>query len=295
MKQVLSPKELATAIGVSQSSIKRWADEGLIRAIRTAGGHRRIPLPEAIRFVRESEVELLQPQILGMPEVKGASSRALDLTTAAEELYGYLDSGAEAEFRGLLFSLYLAGYRVAEIGDGPIREAMARVGLQWHHGDLGIFTEHRATQMCMEAIHQLRNLFPDTSDAPLALGGAPAGDPYLLPSLLVSTALLAEGYRTINLGPNTPLRILKLAAEEHRPVLVWLSVTTVRSEDVLASEVRQLVERFGEQGIAMAVGGRAMTRLGLRSHSGLCCGRSLAELTAFAQGLVLDPSPRDRD
>ena len=54
MKSVLSPKELAAAIGVSESTLKRWADDGLIVFSRTAGGHRRIRLAEAIRFIREN-------------------------------------------------------------------------------------------------------------------------------------------------------------------------------------------------------------------------------------------------
>jgi MerR family transcriptional regulator, light-induced transcriptional regulator len=48
----LSPKALAAAIGVSESSLKRWADEGRLAAERTAGGHRRIAVAEAVRFVR---------------------------------------------------------------------------------------------------------------------------------------------------------------------------------------------------------------------------------------------------
>ena len=32
MKPVLSPRELAEAIGVSESSIKRWIDDGVIQA-----------------------------------------------------------------------------------------------------------------------------------------------------------------------------------------------------------------------------------------------------------------------
>jgi len=37
----LSPRELAEALGVSESSLKRWVDAGKIAASRTEGGHRR--------------------------------------------------------------------------------------------------------------------------------------------------------------------------------------------------------------------------------------------------------------
>jgi excisionase family DNA binding protein len=41
-------QEAATTLGVSQSRLRRWSDEGRIEAVRTAGGHRRFPL-EAVR------------------------------------------------------------------------------------------------------------------------------------------------------------------------------------------------------------------------------------------------------
>ncbi|MCG8458668.1 MAG: MerR family DNA-binding transcriptional regulator, partial [Holophagales bacterium] len=128
MKQLLSPKELASAIGVSQSSIKRWADEGLICAARTAGGHRRIHVSEAIRFVRESDIVLVRPHLLGLPENTRVGRGTLDLEASASELIGYLEAGSERESAGLIFSLYLSGCHLAQIVDGPVRVAMADLG-----------------------------------------------------------------------------------------------------------------------------------------------------------------------
>jgi excisionase family DNA binding protein len=45
----LSRSEVAKLFGVSASSVTRWARTGLIRAIRTPGGHYRFPAEETRR------------------------------------------------------------------------------------------------------------------------------------------------------------------------------------------------------------------------------------------------------
>src|SRR4051794_17870331 len=65
-KTLLTPKELADAIGASESSLRRWVDGGRLRISRTAGGHRRIPVEEAVRFIRETGATLVRPEMLGL-------------------------------------------------------------------------------------------------------------------------------------------------------------------------------------------------------------------------------------
>ena len=46
----LTTRQVAEALSVSESSVKRWCDQGAIPTIRTVGGHRRIPLDGLLRF-----------------------------------------------------------------------------------------------------------------------------------------------------------------------------------------------------------------------------------------------------
>lgn len=303
MKQVLSPKELAQAIGVSESSLKRWADDGLIRATRTGGGHRRIPIAEAIRFLRETEATLVHPEILGLPDVEAVSGGLPAREDEADRLHTYLRGGHVREARGLVLSMYLEGRSVAEICDGPVRLALQRIGDLWRHGPEGIFIEHRATEICAQAINQLRATFPacestsgasadaqaDTeARAPVATGGAPAGDSYLLPSLMAAASLEAEGFRAINLGPNSPAEALLLAARHHRADLVWLSASAedLRAAD-LSGQVEALLAGLDELGLSLIIGGSALQRIQPPSSPSLHIGHSMAELVAFAKGIAL--------
>jgi len=318
MKQVLSPKELALAIGVSESSLKRWADDGLIRVRRTAGGHRRIPIAEAIRFLRETEATLVRPEILGLPDVEAVSG---DLPAREEEagrLHAYLRDGHARRARGLILSMYLEGRSVADICDGPIRQAMQRIGELWRQGPEGIFIEHRAVDICAQAINLLRSTFPaapgsaparaaagiadddDDADAdehsggrPVAVGGAPAGDPYMLPSLMAAASLEAEGFRAVNLGPNSPAEALLLAARHHQADLVWLSASAEGLPPAdLAGQIHTLLKGLSEIGLSLIIGGAALERIQPPTAANLHIGRSMAELVAFAKGIALAPKAR---
>jgi putative two-component system response regulator len=48
--ELVTLQEAAATAGVSPSTMRRWADEGRVHAVRTAGGHRRFPL-DAVRSV----------------------------------------------------------------------------------------------------------------------------------------------------------------------------------------------------------------------------------------------------
>src|SRR5688572_21462079 len=75
MERLLTTKDLAEAIGASESSLRRWTNSGAIQTSRTVGGHRRIPLSEAIRFIRSSGATVVRPQLLGLTDL-GATGAA---------------------------------------------------------------------------------------------------------------------------------------------------------------------------------------------------------------------------
>ena len=169
MQQSLSPRQLARAIGVSESSLKRWADEGRLSVHRTVGGHRRIPIQEAIRFSRDGGFPILRPDVLGLPDLNAAraerdgrsqvdaSGNALD---SASDLGDYLFQKLRAERAdevcAILIDAYLSGQSVAGLIDGPIREAVYRIGRLWREHANGIFLEHRAIDILIQSLQFIR-------------------------------------------------------------------------------------------------------------------------------------------
>src|SRR5688572_17570058 len=119
-KPLLTPKELADAIGASESSLRRWVDNGQIRMSRTAGGHRRIPVAEAIRFIRQTGVTLLHPHVLGLDDSMRRVTDRKRVGSDADELFAALETGNRQLAKSLVISWYLEGRTLAELFDGPV-------------------------------------------------------------------------------------------------------------------------------------------------------------------------------
>ncbi len=79
----ISPNQAARAMGVSESSLKRWCDQGLIKLVRTAGGHRKLSRADVLRFIRERDQPLASPEVLGLPAVSPLAELGLKLRPAA--------------------------------------------------------------------------------------------------------------------------------------------------------------------------------------------------------------------
>ncbi|KAB2883078.1 MAG: helix-turn-helix domain-containing protein, partial [Kofleriaceae bacterium] len=285
--RLLSPRELAEALGVSESSLKRWVDAGKIQASRTDGGHRKILLSEAVRFIRETGAPIARPELLDLPEVAVAQQRGLGGTV---RLLDHLLEGDVVGARGWLMSRYLAGASIAELCDGPIKDAMYRLGELWRHDEGGIFVEHRGTDVCLQALAQLRALHDPPEEAPTALGGAPDGDPYLLPSFMAATVTAAAGMRAVNLGPDTPLVAFDAAVQHHAPRLVWVSISSPLSP----ARVRGLIDWIEALpgSVLPIVGGQQSSPFaGAHAHASFRHVHSMAEVEAIAREVLDAAAP----
>lgn len=292
MRSFLSPKEFSQAINRSESSVKRWVDSGRIQAEKTEGGHRKISLEEAVRFVRTNKIQLVDPEVLGFSDLRHLSNEEWRPGTETDRLYELFVAGEIEKARGYIIFLYLNGMSVAEICDGPISAAMERIGERWKHEDDGVAIEHRATDICINAMNVFRATFDIEVNSPVAIGGALADDPYIIPSTIVATTLLSQGINAINFGPNTPFDVFYHAIKTHRPFLVWLSISYIKRGMKIEPEIKRLAEVVKQNGAHFIVGGRAWVSANSHPRPGafpdLFTVKSMVELIAFLKGLQIN-------
>ncbi|QDU61467.1 Helix-turn-helix domain protein [Planctomycetes bacterium Pan216] len=282
----VSTTRVSKALGVSVSTVKRWVDDGILPAHKTAGGHRKVLVADVLRLVRDGEFPHLD---LGCLEVRPARSDASDL---ADRLYNALLKGNIEQVNAVIQGSYQQGMPIAKLGDEIVAPSMHRVGSDWERGALDVYEEHRATQLCASSLFSLRSSLEAhaAKDRPTALGGAIEGDQSLLPSLLCEMVLLDEGWKAINLGPETPIESFLQATCELKPTLVWMSV----SYQVMP---RDFEERYAEfyaeaekQGVAVVIGGQRADEQLLRRLPHTSSGLTLTQLVSFARWI----NPRKR-
>lgn len=256
--RTLSTSEFARALGLSESSVRRLTDTGDLEVHRTRGGHRRIPVSEAIRYARATHANLVEPALLGMDRV----SEQLRSSSPVEDMIRVLEEGHATAVTGLMQWLFASGMSVAELCDGPIAQALKHIGERWPHDKRAIFIEHRATILCGRALNQLRlSVGTPDEDAPVAIGGAMSGDMYFLPTLMASLVLHEAEFNETNLGPNTPLDVLADAVVDEQPNLLWLSMSEPLRSNSHRAEVLKLAEVAEQNKTVFIVGGRHASEL----------------------------------
>ena len=252
----VSPKQVAKAIGVSESSLKRWCDRGLIPMSRTEGGHRRLNPADVVAFIRNSDRQLAEPEILGLP----ASSRCTIGSRTVDQLTRAFIEGKDELCRRMIFDLYLGNEPLDRIFDDVIARSFYEIGVQWHDGRLDIFQERRATEICESILLELRAFLPvPATDAPCAIGATPEGDDYRLANRMAELILRDLGWNAISLGVSLPLTTIQEALKKYRPQLLWLSISAIDDEQKFFRDYRSLREAV-DSGVAIVIGGKALTK-----------------------------------
>ena len=257
MRDLLTPKQVARAIDVSESSVKRWCDKGVIPTQYTAGGHRRITMAGILEFVRSGKYELVHPEALGLPATSGQTSRVV--ARAREQLVEALVTGNDALSRQIALDMYLAEHSVSALCDDVFAAAFREIGDRWSCGEAEVYQERRGCEITLRVLRDLRAILPaPPHDAPLAIGGATSGDQYSLGTTMAELVLRDGKWNAVSLGDNLPFETLAAAIKQHRPSLFWLSCSHIANESDFLTGYGNLYDEFGMD-VAFVVGGYALT------------------------------------
>jgi excisionase family DNA binding protein len=285
----LSTAQVAEGLGVGVSTVKRWVEEGILPATKTAGGHRKLLLADVLEVAKRNNLPVRDLALL----TAGASGQwRRDPSVLWVELHGALLNGDSKAARAVVHGAYRQGMPVEAIADVVVGPAMHRIGKDWEKGAIDVMHEHRASQLCANILVELKQVLEARANRrrPVAVGAAPEGDQSVLGTLLAQMVLLDAGWDAVNLGPNTPMKSLGLAVRELQPQLVWLTLSHREVDDAFRREYMSLYQRTQEAGAALVIGGRALSESARAALPYTAYGDGLTHLASFARSL--HPRPR---
>jgi len=256
VEKLYSPKKVAAAIGVSESSLKRWCDAGYIKAVKTAGGHRRVAKAEVVSFIKRKNYELRDPVSIGLPDIRGVSFAGID-QARLNFLKAMLESDQQTSDK-ILCLLFIRGHNVAEIFDRVISPVFFEIGEKWEAGQLDVYQERLASQTCHRSLLELRSIIPAVNeDAPIAIGACLEDNRHELPTLGAELCLRNFGWKATSLGSNMPLTSVKQAVIDLRPSFVWISATIIEDRASFITKVNAFSESIAAA-TKVVIGGRAV-------------------------------------
>lgn len=248
----LTTKHVARLLSVSEATVKRWADDGVLSSEKTVGGHRRFGIQSIAQLRREKN---LQGEAAPVAKVVKKGAKPLP---SADDFRQLILAGDESEAGATLVDAYLAHYSVESILENTVTHAMHQVGDLWLKGSVTVADEHMATRVAFTAIQKLRGVMaPHAPNGLTAICCATEGDLHELAVHLVELILEGKGWKVINLGANTPLFSLQGMVSRQRPQLICISARAIADLDRTAAEFAQLRRVANRLESKIVLGGEA--------------------------------------
>ncbi len=262
----LTTKQVARLCRVSDATVKRWQDSGLLKSERTSGGHRRFRAEEVARFQQESNLGIKvchgdesAQTAATRRRAKRSYSNFVDLEegSSASLFFHALLAGREEEATNILINDFLHGQFLSQIFDTTITEAMRNVGELWMRGEITVAQEHLATRSTLNAVHKLRNIVPvAVNNGKVAMCCAIEGDFHELSTHLAQMTMESEGWEVLNFGANTPLYSFADEVLHHSPDLICISATILTDIDRLSRDYKEFHSKIAKLKIPIVLGGR---------------------------------------
>lgn len=260
MEHIFSSKQVADFLGVNESSVKRWADSGMLGCFKTPGGHRKFKKNDIVLFSRKYSYEL-KKNTFSEQDTFPVQEQSLDFETINAVLLKKLFTSNDDEILDYLYSLHLTGLGVTELYDSVVAKTMSMIGDMWRKKEITIEQEHISTNILTKALIRLHGRLDSKPRNGLTVFcGCPEKEFHELPLLSVNNVLQYNGWNTVYAGVNLPVKSFISGIEKYKPDLVCLSATIIDDRARFEKDVKKIYDASKAAGASFVIGGSAAVK-----------------------------------
>lgn len=295
---IISTRQVAELLAVSEATVKRWADAGTLRCFRTPGGHRKFRMEDVADFLRDYQYDSAGPlgsadppptapanvtSIAPADRIAPNPPATIDPETVVQCRNGALSGDVD----GLVSQIAqnrLRGLTLATIFDSIVTPALYDVGERWARGVLTVSQEHIAATTVIEALARTRPLIERTARNKGKIVFACPGEEQHDIAIRMA-ALLAHGlgFDTMLVGGRAPVADLALMITGERPRVVVVSASASTDPRIAAQELTPIVEAARNVGARIIAGGQGYQSIS-PPPANVTVVSSLADLVRALQG-----------
>lgn len=243
----LSTRDVASALGVSEATVKRWSDDGLITCRRTPGGHRKFTREDVDAFVRTHH--FASPESIAPPP-----------SLAPEEVVRLAIAGDARVLHRTVSAALQRGLPLADLLDLHLAPAMLEVGEQWACAGLTVAEEHLVSTTITTVLAQLAEELGRETNRGVAVAACLAGERHDIGLRMASLVLRAKGFKVLSTGADTPVAdVARLGLARHADVFLVSGVLAVNRP---RERLEELLRELRGSACRVVVGGAAFVALG---------------------------------
>ena len=289
--ELLTTRDAAELLGVSPSTVKRWAEQGLLPCEHTAGGHRRFRGGAVQDLLDASRRSASAPPLggLALEDADGSGgsggswiARTLDLALTSDDLTLLVHALHDRH------AALGAWWAVAD----DVGQVLAALGRAWASGALTVIDEHLASERLRRAVLSCADTFRPAPGAPRALLATAHGEDHDLGLVLAELALREAGWTVRWAGRRSPVGVLLDYLDRGGLDLVVLTASSYATDALsLADEAATITRAARHAQATVLLGGSGHWPSppppgAVRLHSFAALHRWLAERAAPPQGLA---------
>jgi MerR family transcriptional regulator, light-induced transcriptional regulator len=238
---LLTTREAAEVLGVGTTSVKRWADSGLLRCVKTPGGHRRFPRDAVGDFLR-----LQVNPVGGRPNESDWIALLTSPASSTDAVYQQL-----CDERAQTGAWWAAADRVGDV--------TTELGRLWEIGALNVLHEHLAAERLARGLARCAESLEVLPGAPRCLLVSAPGDDHTLGLSLAEVCLREAGWNVHWAGRRTPTELVRNFVRAGEVEMVGLSASVYSTDTVALGElVAALGETCAKAGAHLVLGGAGL-------------------------------------